>query len=43
MARKSSVGAIPLIWHIILTLVTGGGWLLVLIIWALLVAIRTKK
>lgn len=40
MARKSKVGGISVLMHLILTLLTGGLWLIVLLIWWLLVGIR---
>lgn len=40
MARKSKVGGMSVLVHLILTLITGGAWLIVLLIWWLLVGIR---
>lgn len=40
MARKSKVGGMSVFMHLILTLVTGGAWLLVLLVWALLSSTR---
>lgn len=40
MAQKTGISKPALVIHVILTLVTGGTWLLVLIAWALLKYIK---
>ena len=40
MARKSSVGFGTIALHTILTIVTGGAWLIILLIWFLIAGAR---
>lgn len=40
MARKSKVGLGSILLHTILTVVTGGAWLIILLIWFLIAGTR---
>ncbi len=40
MARKSKVGLGSILFHTLLTLITGGAWLIVLLIWFLISGTR---